>query len=233
MLLPADMLSHTLMPWILAAPALPLAFMISRKNLFSGINVAILLACTTSMLTNVFFSLIVRAPGSLRTDIYLVGILLEFSLAMVMLWKCAEHRFIQGIVLASGVMLCGSLGWLIALGSDVAYLKTLLSSGHAAIAVLSFVSLAHASFSTTRLHGFFTDIPQYWVMAGLMLHFGSTPIFLAVANGHSPAEWASQWDFGLLFTVSSCARFVLFTTAVIVGRKQETNPEMPFPALPA
>jgi len=219
MLLPAELLSPTLMPWAMAAPALPMAFMISRKNLLSGINVAILLASITTMLANVFLSLIMRVPGDLRTDVYLAGILMEFSLAMVMLWSSTSNRIIRILIVASGVMLCGAIAWLIMLQSEVPYLQNLLTGGHLAIACLAFVSLTHEVFASYKEEKFLTDIPNYWIQAGHLFHFGSMAIVLALASGNNPSEWAALWDFGLLFTISTCSRFILFSAAVMAGRR--------------
>jgi hypothetical protein len=215
----------------MAAPALPLAFMISRKNLLSGINVAILLASITAMLANVFLSLIMRAPGELRTDVYLTGILMECALAMVMLWSSSSNRIIRGLILATGVMLCGSIASLIFLSSDVPYLKTLLTGAHATIACLAFASLSHGVVSSYSEEKFLTDNPNYWVQAGHLFHFGTMALVLGIASGQHPTEWAALWDFGLLFTISTCTRFVLFSAAVMAGRRQPDR--MPSPASPA
>jgi|GEM_PF-817391 len=220
MLLPADLLSHTLMPWAMAAPALPLAFMISRKNLFSGLNVAILTASVTSILANVFFSLMMRTPGILRTDLYLAGILLEFSLAMIMLWSSTPNKFLRVLILTAGVMLCGSMASLIFLETEVPYLKNLLIGGHIAIAALALGTLTHQSMASDPLEKYLTDIPNYWLQAGHFFHFGSMSILLALAIGEQSGDWASQWDFALLFTVSTCIRFILFSAAVMAGRRQ-------------
>lgn len=229
MLLPAELLSHTLMPWAMAAPALPLAFMISRKNLLSGINVAILLASITAMLANVFLSLIMRGPGDLRTDVYLTGILMESSLAMVMLWSSSPNRVLRGLILSIGVMLCGSIASLIFLSSDVPYLKTLLTGGHAAIACLAFASLSHGVVTSYTEEKFLTDNPNYWVQAGHLFHFGSMALVLGLASGQQPSEWGTRWDFGLLFTISTCTRFVLFSAAVMAGRRHPGRFPSPAP----
>ncbi len=207
------------MPWAMAAPALPLAFMISRKNLLSGINVAILLASITVMLANVFLSLIMRVPGDLRTDVYLAGILMEFSLAMVMLWSSTSNRIIRILILAAGVMLCGAIASLIILRSEVPFLKTLLTGGHLAIAGLAFATLTHEVFASFKEEKFLTDIPNYWIQAGHLFHFGSMAIVLGLATGNHPSEWAALWDFGLLFTISTSTRFILFSAAVMAGRR--------------
>lgn len=203
----------------MAAPALPLAFMISRKNLLSGINVAILLASITTMLANVFLSLIMRVPGDLRTDVYLAGVLMEFSLAMVMLWSSTSNRIIRILVIAAGVMLCGAIASLIILQSEVTYLKNLLMGGHLVIACLAFASLTHEVAASYKEQKFLTDIPIYWILAGHLFHFGSMAIVLALASGNHPSGWAALWDFGLLFTISTCARFILFSAAVMAGRR--------------
>jgi hypothetical protein len=208
------------MPWAMAAPALPMAFMISRKNLMSGINVAILIASITTMLANVFLSLIMRVPGDLRTDIYLAGILMEFSLAMVMLWSSTSNRIIRILIIAAGVMLCGAIASLIFLKSEVPFLKTLLTGGHLTIACLAFATLTHEVIATYKEEKFLTDIPNYWIQAGHLFHFGSMTIVLSLATGNHPSEWAALWDFGLLFTISTCSRFILFSAAVMAGRRQ-------------
>jgi hypothetical protein len=203
----------------MAAPALPLAFMISRRNLLSGINVAILLASITTMLSNVFFSLIIRTPGELRTDIYLVGIFMEFSLAMALLWHCTRHRGIRVLILACGVMLCGAIASLIVINLQVDYLKSLLAVGHLLVGLLALVGLLKEVASPTDKDRLLTESAPYWVQAGHLFHFGSMAIILFLASGNGPTAWASQWDFSLLFTISSGIRFTLFSTGVMAGRK--------------
>jgi hypothetical protein len=224
MLLPAELLSQSLLPWVMAAPALPLAFMISRRNLLSGINVAILLASITTMLSNVFFSLIIRTPGELRTDIYLVGIFMEFGLAMALLWHCARHRGIRVLILSSGVMLCGAIASLIVLNVPVDYLKNLLAAGHLLVGLLALVGLLKEVASPSDKDRLLTESAPYWVQAGHLFHFGSMAIILFLATGSGPADWASQWDFSLLFTISTCIRFALLSTGVMAGR----NPPLLF-----
>ena len=219
MLLPADLLSSTLMPWALAAPALPLLFMLTGRIRFSGLNVSILLACIIIMLTNMFYSIVPKIPIGIRNDIHLVGIIIESTLSFILLWNMIPHPFVRKIILAFTVTMVVAMTILMGMGTDLSSLKTPICFIYLVLAVLAGVGLFLLAESGTD--AFITDSPVFWTGAGIAFHFGLMSCLIPMMPAINASEWASISGFSLMYTISNTIRYILYATAVYVaGRIQ-------------
>lgn len=219
MLLPADLLSSTLMPWALAAPALPLMFMLTGRIRFSGLNVAILMACIIIMLTNMFYSIVPKIPVGIRNDFHLVGIVIECTLSLVLLWNMISHPFVRKIILAFTVTMVVGMTILMSIGTDLSSLKTPIALIYLSMAVLAAIGLFLLAESGTD--AFLTDSPVFWIGAGITFHFGLMSCLIPLMPAINASEWASISGFSLMYTISNTVRYILYATAVFVaGRPQ-------------
>ena len=217
MLLPADLLSSTLMPWALAAPALPLLFMLTGRIKFSGLNVAILMACIIIMLTNMFYSIVPKIPVGIRNDIHLVGIIIECSLSLIMVWNMIHHPFVRKIILAFTVTMVAGMTILMSLGTDLTSLKTPIALIYFCTALLSGIGLFLLAESRTDV--FITDSPVFWAGAGITFHFGLMSCLIPLMPDINANEWASLTGFSLMYTISNTVRYILYAAAVYVAGK--------------
>lgn len=220
MLIPADFLSGALMPWVLAAPALPLAFLLFRKAVFNTLNIAMLIGCIISMLTNVFINLLVLQPADLQSNIYLLGLMIEFGVSMVLLWNCTHRKLIRGMILAVGVLFSGALASLMVMDTTFKDLLIVLNIGYWLIFFLAVTVLMMTAKDSAN---FLTNTPEFWVSAGLMYHFGLIGLLMLIHPGSTPAEWSTNNDFGLMYTIITCIRYLMFSASIMVSMKQFSN----------
>lgn len=219
MLLPADLLSTTLMPWAMASVVLPLMFMLSGRISFSGLNVSILLACVVSMLINIFYSILPQNPDNVMYQIHLAGISLECSITFLLIWNLSTHRTLRKIILAVGVFTAVSLTFIfLGIGSVTLEIKHSLSLAYAGLTLLAAVAIMHQAASD--MEGFITRHPSFWTGAGIVFYHGLMSMILLVIPTSDIKEWAANPGFSLLFTISHSIRYVLFAVAVHSSGKQ-------------
>jgi hypothetical protein len=216
MLIPADFLSGALMPWVLAAPALPLAFILFKKPVFTTLNIALLLICVVSMLTNIFFNMMIQQPSDIEGNVYLLGILVDFGFSMFLLWNCTRHKLIRGMILAVCVMFCGAVSSLMIVNVGMADVTSILSIGYLLIFALA-VSVIVMNAVDRSDH--ITDSPAFWMASGLMFQFGIMALLLFMQIGREAGEWLRDRELGLMYTIITCLRFILFSVGLLVGNK--------------
>jgi|LauGreDrversion4_2_1035121.scaffolds.fasta_scaffold479896_2 hypothetical protein len=220
MLLPADLLSSTLMPWAMAATALPLLFMLSGRTNFSGLNIAILLACILSMLLNMFYGILPKTPVNIRHDIHLAGILLECGLTFMLIWNISTYRTLRYIIMAAAALTAIVLT-MIFLGGTTETLKIrlALSLSYGVVTILAAGAIYQQASSD--MEGYITDQPAFWTGAGITFHYGLMALLLFMLPSADAKEWAATPGFSVFFTISHSIRYVLLAVAVHVGGKQE------------
>jgi len=225
MLLPADLLSSTLMPWAMAATALPLLFMLSGRITFSGLNISILLACIVSMLTNMFYGILPRNPVNVRNVIHLAGILLECGVTFMLIWNLTTERILRRIILAAAAVTAVTLIFSF-FGAESGSLKTkhVLALSYLGLATLAAAAILQQAASD--MEGFITRHPSFWTGAGIIFYHGLMALLLLLLPSGSVKEWASLAGFGIFFTIAHSIRYLLFATAVHIGGKQNTVPEV-------
>lgn len=221
MLLPADLLSSTLMPWALAAPALPLLLMLYGRSPFTGLNVSILLVCIVSMLTNMIYGILPRAPLSIRNDIHLIGIITESSLSLVLIWNLISVGLLRKVIIAVAAIMIGGLTVMMASQTNISDLKYALSISYFGIATLAGIALFKLSETTSE--GFLTGDPAFWTGAGIAFHFGLMSLLLAVLPDMNMKEWGFQPGFGLLYVISNSVRHLAYAAAVHTEKKRSEN----------
>jgi hypothetical protein len=212
MLLPADLLSSTFMPWALAAPALPLLLMLYGKSPFTGLNVSILLVCVVTMLTNMIYGILPKTPPSIRNDIHLTGIIIESALSLVLIWNLIANGLLRKVIIAVAAIMIGGLTLMMAFDADIADIKYALSIAYLAIAILSGIALFKISESTKE--NFLTADPAFWTGAGLSFHFGLMALLLTVLPAINLKDWSMLPGFSLLYLISNSIRYIVFSAAV-------------------
>lgn len=224
MLLPADLLSSTLMPWALAAPALPLLLMLYGKSPFTGLNVSILLVCVVTMLTNMIYGILPKTPPSIRNDIHLTGIITESALSLVLIWNLISNGLLRKIIIAVATIMVGGLTLMMAFDADISDLKDALSVSYLAIAALSGIALFSISTSTTE--DFLTGEPGFWTGAAITFHFGLMALLLAALPALNMKDWSLFPGFSLLYLISNSVRYLAFSAAVHTESKRtvQQNP---------
>jgi len=221
MLLPADLLSSTLMPWAMLAPAVPLIIMLFGRIPFTGLNVSILLICIVTMLSNMFYGILPKTPPSIRYDIHLAGIITEASLSLVLIWNLIENGIIRKVIIAFASIMIGGLTLVLTFHSAFPDLNILLFLCYLAIALLAGTVLY--LLSNIDSDHFLTDIPAFWTGAGITFHFGLMALLLLVMPPMNMKEWALYPGFSLLYVLSNCIRQIAFAIAVFMGRNQSIS----------
>ena len=219
MLIPADFLSGALLPWILATPALPLAVMLFRRPSFSPMNVALLLMCTATMLTNFYFNLLFKTPEQIDSQTYLLGVIVEFGLSMAMLLNSTENRLLKGVLLGTAVMYIVALLAILLIAIDDVRIDIVLAIGYTLVFAFALLVL----FQTARDHPsvFLTGVPAFWMASGLLLHYGVIALLLYSHPGTEPGEWMLDEGFAWVYTVVNLLRFMLFSAALLAGLTEE------------
>ena len=216
MLLPADLLSSTLMPWAMVAPAIPLLLMLWGRISFTGLNVSILLICIVTMLSNMFYGILPKTPPSIRNDIHLAGIIIESSLSLVLIWNIVSNGIIRKVIIALITILVGGLTLVMSIRSSIPDLKGILSISYLGIALLAGAALYELSQSERE--SLLTDTPTFWTGAAIAFHYGLMSLLLMVLPAEHMKDWASYPGFGLLFVLSNCIRHAAYAVAVHKGR---------------
>jgi hypothetical protein len=219
MLLPADLLSSKLMPWILMAPALPLVSMIFKGTRFSGLMVSILATCLLSMLTNMFFSVVSSNSNSVRNEIQLMGITCESVCSLVMIGLLNRDKLTRRILQSLVIATVAGLTIFMVFQSDFTELR-------AAAAISYFIIFVMSGFTVYRLAAgnnehFITDAPAFWIGGGQFMHYGLMTLLLSFIPNILPEHWPGYQGFGIMYTISTCIRFITLTIAVMSTQKQE------------
>lgn len=215
MLIPADFLSGALLPWILAMPALPLAVILFRRASFTPVNIALLVVCIVTMMTNFFFNLVFKTPEQIDNDTYLMGVMVEFAASMLLLMLSTEGRLIRGLVIGTAAMFLVALLATLMIGSDQVHLGVLLGIGYLIIAAFALVVLQKTAEESPTV--FLTSQPTFWIASGLIIHFGLFAWLLFTHPGTEPAEWMRDDGFIWIFAVSNMLRFILFSASILAG----------------
>lgn len=221
MLLPADLLSSTLMPWAMAAPAVPLLLMLYGKSPFTGLNVSILVVCIVTMLTNMIYGILPRTPLSIRNDIHLTGIITESSISLVLIWNLISNGLLRKVIIAVAAIMIGGLTVMMAFHSNVSDLKGAVSISYLGIATLAGIALFNLSETTSD--GFLTGEPAFWTGAGIAFHFGSMSLLLAVMPDMNMKDWGIVPGFGLLYVISNSMRYLAYAAAVHAEKKKSVD----------
>lgn len=217
MLLPADLLSSTLMPWALVAPAIPLLLMLWSRISFTGLNVSILLICIVTMLNNMFYGILPKTPPSIRNDIHLAGIIIESCLSLVLIWTLVANGIIRKVIIALITILVAGLTVVMSLPSTFPDLKEMISISYLGIALLAGTALYELSQSERE--SFLTDTPAFWTGAAIVFHYGLMALLLVVLPEVHIKDWAAYPGFGFLFILSNCIRHALNAVAVQKSRQ--------------
>lgn len=221
MLIPADFLSGALLPWILATPALPLAVMLFRRPTFSPLNIALLLMCTATMLTNFYFNLLFKTPDQIDGQTYLLGVIVEFGLSMALLLNATGNRLVKGVVMGAGVMYLVALLAILLIAIGNVHIGYLLGIGYALLFVFSVLVLLRTAKDNPSV--FLTDLPAFWIASGILLHYGLIAMLLFTHSGSEPGEWMEDQGFAWIYTVVNLIKYILFSTALLSGLSLETG----------
>jgi hypothetical protein len=215
MLIPADFLSGALLPWILATPALPLAVMLFRRPTFNPLNIALLLMCTATMLTNFYFNLLFKTPDQIDGQTYLLGVIVEFGLSMALLLNATGNRLVKGVVMGAGVMYLVALLAILLIAIEDVHIGYLLGIGYALLFVFSILVLLRTAKDNPSV--FLTDLPAFWIASGILLHYGLIALLLFTHSGAEPGEWMEDQGFAWVYTVVNLIKYILFSTALLSG----------------
>jgi hypothetical protein len=55
--------------------------------------------------------------------------------------------------------------------------------------------------------------------SGLMFQFGIMALLLFMQIGREAGEWLRDRELGLMYTIITCLRFILFSVGLLVGNK--------------
>lgn len=217
MLLPADLLSSKLMPWILMAPALPLISMVFKGTRFTGLMISILITCVVSMVMNMFFSVVTGNSNEVSHGIQLIGIICENTCAVLLIWQLTLHRIFRKSLQAAILIIVVGMTIFMALQSDFSELRTVAAIAYSIIFIAS--GLTVYRLAEGNYEHFITDAPAFWIGGGQFIHYGLMTLLLIFIPDILPEQWAGYQGFGVMYTISTCIRFITLTIAVITTQK--------------
>jgi hypothetical protein len=219
MLLPADLLSSKLMPWILMVPALPLISMIFKGNRFTGVWIAILTFCFLSMLTNMFFSIVAVSSQYIRNEIQLIGIICECICSLVLIGLLNRDKLTRKLLYSLVLAIVAGLTIFITFQSDFTELRSAITIAYSAIFVVS--GLTVYRLATGNVEQFITATPAFWIGGGQFMHYGVMALLLLFIPDILPEKWPDYRGFGIMYSISTFIRFITLSIAVFSTQRQE------------
>lgn len=213
--IPGGFLSGTLLPWVIFAPALPLlAAFIKRPSLHST-NIALLFVCVVTLLTNTF-SLFITDEMPLNRSFFTFSVLVEFIFSILLLRSCTGHKMVTRIIVTAGLVYAGIfITFLVLRGSDAHY-SGLIKIGYSLLFAISLMVILTQLENITH---YLTASPNFWITAGLFFQYGLLTLLLVLNNGINPQQLPADLDFGVLYTIITCIKFIFFSMGLLIDKK--------------
>jgi hypothetical protein len=104
-------------------------------------------------------------------------------------------------------------------GTD-AYYSGLIKIGYS---LLFLLALSVIVTQLENIKHYLTASPSFWITSGLFFQFGLVSLLLILNNGVNPEKLPSDVDFGVMYTVITCIKFLFFSIGLIIDKKLEAN----------
>lgn len=219
MFLPGGSLSGALLPWILLAPALPLAAALVKRPSLSISSVSLLLSTLVSLLIGIFGFL--SSNGEAKPALLQFTLFLDAAMAFFLLWLHSNWFRLRQVILAAGLLFAGVFIALALSRAEHWAISQLTTAGYFALFLASLaVILSHMQ----ELTEYITRAPAFWISAGICFQYGLTGLLLLMNPHESPEKILADADFGLMYTIIDTVRFLFFAIAVFLYRSQPTEP---------
>lgn len=211
-------ISGTLLPWVIFAPVLPLLTAMIKRPRLNDTNISLLFVCVVSLLTS-SFSLFITDELPLNRSYFTLTILVEFIFSILLLKSCTPNVLMKRIIYTSGLVFAGIfITFLVLKGTDAHY-SGLIKIGYALLFGLSlFVIITQLENITHYL----TASPAFWITAGLFFQFGLVTLLLFLNAGINPGGIAEDQDFGMMYTIITCIKFIFFSVGLLIDK--DTTP---------
>ena len=211
-------ISGTLLPWVIFAPALPLLAAMVRRPRLNDTYIALLFVCVVTLLTN-SFSLFIKDELPLNRSYFTLTILVEFIFSILLLRSCTPNMMMKRIIHTSGLVFAGIfITFLVLKGTDAHY-SGLIKIGYTLLFALSLSVIVTQLENITH---YLTASPSFWITAGLFFQFGLVTLLLFLNSGINPGEIAEDQDFGMMYTIITCIKFIFFSIGLLID-KQSSN----------
>ncbi len=211
-------ISGTLLPWVIFAPALPLLAAMIRRPRLNDTYIALLFVCVVTLLTN-SFSLFIKDELPLNRSYFTLTILVEFIFSILLLRSCTPNMMMKRIIYTSGLVFAGIfITFLVLKGTDTHY-SGLIKIGYTLLFALSLSVIVTQLENITH---YLTASPSFWITAGLFFQFGLVTLLLFLNSGINPGEIAEDQDFGMMYTIITCIKFIFFSVGLLID-KQSSN----------
>lgn len=219
MFIPGGFLSGTLLPWVIFAPVLPLLAALIRKPPLNATYISLLFVCVVTLLTN-SFSLFIQDEINLTKNFFTWSIMVEFIFSIMLLKACTNHSLMKNIILTSGLVFIGICITFLILNGNSAHFAGLIKIGYTLLFILSLMVIFTQLENITH---YLTSSPSFWITAGLFFQFGLLSLLLLLNDGLNPEELPADQDFGILYTIITCIKFIFFTIGLLVDKKLEVR----------
>jgi hypothetical protein len=213
--IPGGFLSGTLLPWVIFAPALPLLVASIKRPPLHSTNIALLFVCVVTLLTHTF-SLFITDEMPLNRSFFTFSVLVEFLFSVLLLRSCTSHKMVKRIIVTAGLVFAGIfITFLVLRGSDAHY-SGLIKIGYALLFAISLMVIITQLENITH---YLTASPDFWISAGLFFQYGLLTLLLVLNNGINPQHLPADLDFGVLYTIITCIKFIFFSVGLLVDKK--------------
>ncbi len=123
------------------------------------------------------------------------------------------------IIYTSGLVFAGIfITFLVLKGTDAHY-SGLIKIGYTLLFALSLSVIVTQLENITH---YLTASPSFWITAGLFFQFGLVTLLLFLNSGINPGEIAEDQDFGMMYTIITCIKFIFFSVGLLID-KQSSN----------
>jgi hypothetical protein len=212
-------LSGTLLPWVIFAPVLPLFVALVRKPRLNNTYISLLFVCVVTLLTNIF-SLFIKDEPTLNRSFLTFTILVEFIFSILLLKSCTENTLMKRIVYTAGLIFAGIFVTFMVINGTNDHYAALIKIGYALLFILS---LSVIVTQLDNISHYLTASPSFWITAGLFFQFGLVTQLLFLNAGLNPGELAADQDFGMMYTIITCMKFIFFSVGLLVDKKSNSN----------
>jgi hypothetical protein len=217
MFIPGGFISGTLLPWVIFAPVLPLLVAFIRRPRLNDTNIALLFVCVVTLLTN-SFSLFIKDELPLNRSFFTLTILVEFIFSVLLLKSCTRNAMMKRIIYTSGLVFAGIFVTFLVLKGTDAHYSGLIKIGYALLFALSLSVIVTQLENITH---YLTASPAFWISAGLFFQFGLVTLLLLLNSGINPGELTEDMDFGMMYTIITCIKFIFFAIGLMVDKNPE------------
>ena len=120
------------------------------------------------------------------------------------------------MIVTAGLIFAGIFITFIVLRGSDAHYSGLIKIGYALLFAISLIVIVTQLENITH---YLTASPDFWISAGLFFQYGLLTLLLFLNNGINPQQLPADLDFGVLYIIITCIKFIFFAVGLLVDKK--------------